>query len=197
MTTITFPTDGSVQLAAYSEGLEFDVHMATSRLGRITTRTLPGARWRAKASISLEGKSGAAARGLAEALAVMLRGGGNDLALYNPWHANVGTLGATTVKTAAAVGARSAVLNATTGLTVAPGDRLGFPAQRVMVVAAATAASGEITVSFEPELQVALAIGNAVVTVRPTTRFVPVEPLVWFDYDAAIAQPIQLDLVEI
>lgn len=197
MSTIVFPTDGSVQIARYSEGLEFDVQISTSRAGRVSTRTLPGARWRAKCAISLVAKTGDVGRGLAEAIVAKLRGGGNDLALYNPVHTNVGTLTATTVRTAASTGARSVVLNATTGQTVKPGDRLGFPSQRVMVVESATSFSGQVSVIFEPELQVPLAIGDAVVTVKPVTRYIPTEPLVWFDFEAALAQPISLDLVEI
>jgi hypothetical protein len=197
MSTIYFPTDGSLDCNAYQEGIEFDVQISTRRNGRIITRQLPGARWRAKMSFAMADKNGKAGRGVAEALAAQLRGGANDLAMFNPWHSNLGTLTATTVRTAAAIGANTVNLNATTGQTVKPGDRLGFPSQRVLVVAAATAASSQITVTFEPELQVALAVSAAVVVTKPVTRFIVTEPLVWFPYSGKLGQPIDLDLVEI
>lgn len=200
MTRIVFPTDPAVlDVETYSEGIEHDVVMTATRNGRITTYTLPGARWRAKMTIATSTRTNSFMRGRAESLVAKLRGGGNTLAMFNPVHANLGTLGNTTVKTAAAARATAVVLNATNGLTLYEGDRIGFEStgQRCMVVQNTSAASGQITAIIVPELQAPLSVGDVVTLIKPTTDYVLTEPLVWMDYAGQRGMPLSLDLVEV
>lgn len=200
MTTLTLPTDGSINLSSYADGVEFDVQISTSRAGRITTRTLPGWRWRVRLSVAMSGPTGKVARGRAEALLTHLRGGGNDIAV---WHPNkpvpLGTLtGSPTVAVQAAAGASTVTITATNGQTLLAGDRIGLVGTVYMVAADTVAAGGVMVITLCNPLRALAAVGTAVVLTRPTVVCIPTEPSVMLPYQGtSIAQAIELDLVEL
>jgi len=201
MATITFPTDGSIGIGDYSEALEYDVQLTTSRAGRITTRMLPGSRWRAKLTFATTDKNGAIGRQRAEALLTSLRGGANVLALYHPRkQAPLGTArGAPTVAATAAIGANSLTLTGMTdGQTLLRGDLWGLGSQRVMLTADVTVASGQAVITFEPALRASVLSGTVAIWDKPTVNFIPTDPAIWLPYiGSKFGGPIDVELVEV
>jgi hypothetical protein len=203
MSLIAFPYDGSIKLEAYEEGLEWDVQMTISRAGRITTRQLPGARWRAKATFARRGLAELDLRGQDEALIASLRGGANTLAMYHPVRqAPLGTLRGTPVlNTAVAVGDATMQLATAAGYTVLRGDLLaiGPGGQRVMVVTDRTATGGGLlNVTFEPASRYAVGAGLAVVWNQPTTTFIQMASNFSSRWEnGSQADAIELELVEV
>jgi hypothetical protein len=200
MTTLYLPTDGSIDLSSYADGVQFDVQICSSRAGRITTRTLPGWRWKVRLAVAMHGAAGFAVRGRAEALLTSLRGGGNELAV---WHPNkplpLGSLRGTPALTApSAAGASSITIAATTGTTLLAGDRLGLGGTVYLVAADTTSASGTMVISLCQPLRAAASVGQTLVLERPTVLVIPTEPEIMLPYQGAqIAPAIDLDLIEL
>lgn len=198
MAKIYLPTDGSIGLLSYEDGPEFNVQTRTSRAMRATTRTLPGTRWRAQLTFAPFDRNGFVGRGRLEAFLTSLRGGGNELVV---WHPNkpepLGTLRTnTTTAAAAAANSNSITLNATTGLTLLRGDRLGLHGTIYMAVADATSASGQMAVTIEPALRQAVAMGDAVVLQKPTLSLLPTDTYIGLPYQGAMAGAVALAMVE-
>lgn len=199
MAKIYLPTDGSIGLLQYTDGVEFNVQMRRSRAMRGTTRTMPGTSWRAQLTFAQFNAQGAVTRGRLEAFLTSLHGGGNELVL---WHPNkpvpLGTLQAnTTTNAAAAAGASTVLLNATTGLTLLAGDRMGIGGTIYLAAQDATSVGGVLTVPLANPLRAAVASAQAVTLLRPTLSLVPVEPWIGLPYQGAMAQPISLEMVEL
>ena len=203
MADITFPAN--LSFTRYAEMLEFAVDANVGRNLSSATRQLPGSRWCVKATLAPHSLvNGAVARGAAEALLASLRGGVNTLVLSHPYRpVPSGTLrGTPTLSATAAIGATSATFAATTGQTVLPGDIFSLGGQRIMAIAAATAASSAITITWEPALRVAVASGTALVWNSPTLRL-GINPSVstrgfWVGYSGkGMAEGIDLDLCEV
>ena len=85
MSDITWPTAGGRAFypEAFDEGLEFDVELNVARNGRISTRALPGARWRCTMAFPADTVAWLAERRQLEAFLATLRGGANRLLLWN------------------------------------------------------------------------------------------------------------------
>jgi len=84
-----------------------------------------------------------------------------------------GTLKAnTTLGASAAFLSNSLVLNATTGLTLLPGDMLSVNSQLFRVMAKATSASSLMTVEVQGRVRAALSSGAAVTLIKPTAKFI-------------------------
>ena len=203
MADIAFPS--TVNVTAYAEMLEFVVDTNVGRSFSSATRQLPGARWRVKTKLApFSLVNGAVARGAAEAFVASLRGGVNTVLMPHPYRpVPSGTLrGTPTLSSTAAIGATVATFAATTGQTVLPGDIFSLGGQRIMAIAAATAAGSAITITWEPALRVAVGSGTALVWNQPTVRLglnpSTSERGIWAPYTGkSMAAAIELDLCEV
>jgi hypothetical protein len=199
VTIITMPTTGrAFEAMQYSEGLSFDVQITIARAGNVITRTLPGWRWRMAVAFPPESKANRVYRQQLEAIVAQLRGGGNWLAMFNPSKpAPVGGLtGAPLVKVAVSIGDTTASLKSCNA-GVVRGDVLKIGNQRVMVVADATPAGGDMTVVFEPPARQAVGVDTAVVWSRPTSNYVLSAPEVLFPYDGNGFPGFGIECVEV
>lgn len=182
MADITWPSSGrAFAPEAYDEGLEHDVQITVARSGRITTRSLPGARWKVSLKFPQESVAWLAQRRQLEGFLSSLRGGADRLLLWNLLTpAPLGTLrGSPVLSASAAIGARAVSISGGTGTTVLRGDRVSIGGQRVIATADATrdGGTGIISLAFEPALRAAAGAATPVVWDKPVSKFVPASPL--------------------
>ena len=140
-----------------------------------------------------------------QSLLLQLRGRQNQLALWNLARpAPIGTYrGSPTLSSAATLGATTMTfVDATqTTKTLKTGDFLGIGSgvtqQVVMLVSDATAnGSGSITVTFEPPLRNAFAIGTSVVWDKPKALFRQTASSNKWDYAGVFTSGLSIDLLE-
>jgi hypothetical protein len=198
MSIITWPTSGRAHDAAqFSEALAFDVEITVARAGNVTTRMLPGWRWRASIAMPPETKANRVYRQQLEAFIAKLRGGANWLAMFNPAKPTpLGTLtGSPLVKVAAGIGDTAVSLKACNG-GLLRGDLISMAGQRVMVVADVTPVASEMTVTVEPPLRAAIGVDTPVIWDRPLSNFVMTSPEVFFPYDGSGYPGFGIELIE-
>lgn len=179
----------------YVEEPEWDVEIAYSRNGRVTTASLPGMRWVTTVKFAEDSMPNLVYRRRLEAFLMKLRGGANRLAL---WHLltpePMGTMrGSPTLAATAAAGAFSCSITGVPGTTLLRGDRIGIGGQRVMVTADASLNG---TVEFEPALRAAASSGSAVVWDKPTSIYVLREPRLVLPARADKLPGFAIELVE-
>lgn len=169
---------------AFDEALEFNVELSVSRSGRVSTLSLPGARWRATMQFPDTDLSELVYRRQIEAFLLSLRGGADRLLMWNPLTPQpLGTMrGFVTLTAAVAAGAASAQITGgapAASTTLLRGDRIAFGGQRVVLTADATAnGSGVMTVAFQPPHRLGAASGATVTLTRPVTTYVLSQPVV-------------------
>lgn len=85
MADFTWPTDGGREFypEAFDESVEFDVELTVARSGRVSTRSLPGARWLLTMAFPETTVAYLAYRRRLEAFLMGLRGGADRLLLWN------------------------------------------------------------------------------------------------------------------
>lgn len=177
MATLTYP---DITLSAnkhwapdaFEAELRPNVLVSTSALtGAMQTVQVPGTRWLFRLTY---GNANAAEQADREAFFAELEGQANRVALYHAARPKPrGTRQTnTTLSAAAAVGAKTLSMVATTGETLLKGDMIGVGGQLLQVIADATAASSVLTVSVRPAVRTALSNGAAVTVVRPTADFI-------------------------
>lgn len=114
MADITWPTDGGriFDPQAMDEAIEFNVELTTSRSGRVSTLSLPGARWMCTLRFRDEAVSKLLDRRQLEAFFAALRGGADRLLLWNLLTPEpLGTMrGTVTLAATVAAGASTATL---------------------------------------------------------------------------------------
>ena len=131
-----------------------------------------------------------------EAFLNALRGQANHTELYHFGRPTpMGTLSGSPTAQAAAQGAASIVLNATTGHTLKAGDMIGVAGLLLQVASDCTAAAGAITVPLVNRLRVAVSNGAAVTWNQPKAPFRLVSATVP-RYVAGYAEGVSLDFVE-
>lgn len=131
-----------------------------------------------------------------EAFVAALRGQSNHTNLYHFGRPRpLGTLSGSPTAQAAAQGAATLVLNATTGHTLRAGDLIGVGGLLLQVAADCTSAAGVLTVPLVNRLRVAVSNGAAVVWDRPTAPFRLVGRPVQ-RYVPGYAEGLALDFVE-
>lgn len=182
MASISWPTSGRISaVVQQDEGLEWDVEVIGYRNGRVTTSSLPGARWTCELWIPDDSIAYLTERRQFEALLVTLRGGAVRLNLWNlltPTPRGTLQSGSPTVQSTIAAGATSGALTGLGSGTLLRGDRIQFGAtgQRVMVTADATPSGGNATVSFLPAARAAISATVAVVYDKPYTQYILRDP---------------------
>lgn len=113
MADYTWPfsdSDARYLCEAFDEALEFNVELSVSRSGKVSTLSLPGARWRATMQFPDTGLSELVYRRQIEAFLLSLRGGADRLLMWNPLTPQpLGTMrGTVTLAAAVVAGASSA-----------------------------------------------------------------------------------------
>ena len=187
MADYTWPfsdSDARYLCEAFDEALEFNVELSVSRSGKVSTLSLPGARWRATMQFPDTGLSELVTRRQIEAFLLSLRGGADRLLMWNPLTPQpLGTMrGPVTLAAAVLAGATTAQITGgapAASTTLLRGDRIAIGGQRVVLTADATAnGSGVMTVSFQPAHRSGAASGLTVTLTRPTTKYVLTQPVV-------------------
>ena len=205
MADYTWPfsdSDARYLCEAFDEALEFNVELSVSRSGKVSTLSLPGARWRATMQFPDTGLSELVTRRQIEAFLASLRGGADRLLLHNLLTPQpLGTMSGS-VTLAASVSAGATTANITggapaAGKTLLRGDRVAFGGQRVMLTADATAnGSGAATITFQPAHRAGASSGSAVTLVRPTTKYVLTQPVVQMPARGSVLPGFAVDLIE-
>lgn len=200
MAVINFPTTIAVSDFNWSQQRR-DIAF-TSTFGSQAQENSPPL-WAASLSLAINSDLNI---GAAQALLLQLHGKTNQLALWNIGRpVPLGTMrGTMTLNAAAAQGATTMSIIAGTeaGKTLAAGDYLGLGSgitqQVVMVTGAATAnGSGIISVTFEPALRNAYALGASVTWNMPAALFRQSASKLGWDYIAgSLVQGIALELIE-
>ena len=177
-------SDARYLCEAFDEALEFNVELSVSRSGKVSTLSLPGARWRATMQFPDTGLSELVTRRQIEAFLLSLRGGADRLLMWNPLTPQpLGTMrGPVTLAAAVLAGATTAQITGGTpaaNTTLLRGDRIAFGGQRVVLTADATAnGSGVMTVAFQAAHRWGASVGEDVTLTRPPTKFVLTQPVV-------------------
>lgn len=202
MTTISYPTSRIFVPSDLTVGLRRNITASRNPLTRRRKRIeYPGALWEWTLLFTPHSH---AERAEIEAFWNWASDVDNVIAL---WHlvrpVPRGTLRTnTTTAGAASEGASTISINATTGLTLLPGDMFSVAlsaggTQLVQIRSAVTSVSSVMSAAaFLPPLVGDVASGAAVTVVKPTTLFAPEEPFVPMQYSPGYAQSFPVVLVE-
>jgi hypothetical protein len=202
MANLTWPLqDRAFMPLNYSEGLETFTQFSTARAGNISTREMPGARWRTTLAFGKSGQEGEAGRDRLQAMLYRLDGGANRLVLPNL----VRLMPRGTLRGSPIVGADADAGSDVLSLTdcngsLHVGDLIGLAGQRLTVLEHAEPPGGDdsMLVQVRPRLRAAAAAGTPVVWNAPTSIYIPTEQSLSFLYEPArVRDGFAIELLEI
>jgi hypothetical protein len=202
MATLDYPIDELFLGAQYDFGLTSNTWVFRSPISQAAqTVGMPGSRWRAKVMWDSNGLNDPDSAQI-EAFLVRVRGMANRIRVWRldrpvPRGVATGTpIVAGSNQTGAQIATRGWTPN-TAGLLL-PGDMIGVGNELKMVTATvASDANGLALIPFEPELRSSPADASAIVTNRPTAKFMAQSAEVgWSAVPGLLVRGHTLDLIE-